>query len=64
MNKRNEHGITIVVLIIIVILMLILTAVTIDSLADMGIFQQTLRVVDSTQEQIENQQNMVEEVRN
>lgn len=61
--KQNK-GITLITLILTVIILLILAGVTIDYVADGKIIDSAEDVVNQTEQQIDNQEQMVEEVRN
>ena len=63
MNKSN-NGITLIVLVITVILLVILAGLTTKVIVDSRVFEGAQNVVDESEEQLNDHQEMVNEVRN
>ncbi len=63
MNKSN-NGITLIVLVITIILLVILAGLTTKVIVDSRVFEGAQNVVDESEEQLNDHQEMVNEVRN
>ena len=64
MNKSKENGITLISLIITVILLLILAGLAIDLAVDGKIFDAAEEIVNKSEKQLNDKEQMEEEVRN
>ena len=63
MNKYN-NGITMISLIITIVIILIITGVAISELDDQGLAQKAKKETQWQQQEIQNEQNKMEQVRN
>ncbi len=64
MNKSNQKGISIISLVLIVIILLILAGVTFDFVVNKDIFKKTRSAKNETENYINEQQQMQQEIRN
>lgn len=64
MCRKEEKGITLIVLVITVIILVILAAITIDFVGDQKLFEGANELVDRSEKQGNEHQEMVDEVRN
>lgn len=64
MNKSKEKGITLIALIITIIILIILLGTTIEMVINSELFNNAKEVTKKSEEQTEQYQNMVNDVRN
>ena len=63
-KQKKSKGITLIVLVITIILLVILAGLTTKVIVDSRVFEGAQNVVDESEEQLNDHQEMVNEVRN
>lgn len=64
MNKSKQNGISMISLVIIVIVLLILATITFDFVVNKNIFKKTENAKNQTENYLDEQQQMQQDVRN